>query len=361
MGALTFDALLRSLKQGGAGEGKGAPDAVYYVHGDEDVLKDEAIRALVDRVLDPGARDFNFDQRSASDLDPEVLDSLVNTPPLLAAARVVVLRGVEEVRKTSKVRQALVRYLQTPNPTTLLILVQGAGEPPDAELARSATTVAIEPLPAPRVHKWVAHRARQLQLTLEPDAAELLVQTVGNDLGALAGELEKLAAVAAGRTGDGRATRDDVAALVGARPGETLQDLVDAALERRAAAAARLIEPVLEQAGMTGVRILMALGTALLGTALGRAELDRGTPPGRLAAALLGQLRPARPFGLGSWEQTAARWASWATHWSAASLRAALRLALDADRALKSTTLTDERGILVQLVLALGVLQREAA
>ena len=361
MGALTFDALLRSLKQGGAGEGKGAPDAVYYVHGDEDVLKDEAIRALVDRVLDPGARDFNFDQRSASDLDPEVLDSLVNTPPLLAAARVVVLRGVEEVRKTSKVRQALVRYLQTPNPTTLLILVQGAGEPPDAELARSATTVAIEPLPAPRVHKWVAHRARQLQLTLEPDAAELLVQTVGNDLGALAGELEKLAAVAAGRTGDGRATRDDVAALVGARPGETLQDLVDAALERRAAAATRLIEPVLEQAGMTGVRILIALGTALIGTALARAELDRGTPPARLAGALLGQLRAARPFGLGSWEQTASRWASWAAHWSAGSLRAALRLALDADRALKSTTLTDERGILVQLVLALGVLQREAA
>src|SRR5947208_2329752 len=253
MGALTFDALLRSLKQGGrdergAGKGEAAPDAVYYLHGDEYVLKDEAVQALVDRVLDVGARDFNFDQRSAGELDAEAFHSLVNTPPLLAAVRVVVLRGVENVRKTSKVRQALVRYLQAPNPTTLLILVQGAGEPPDAELARSATTVAIEPLPAPRVHKWVAHRAKQLQLTLEPDAAELL-----------------------------------------------------------------------------------------------------------------GQLRAARPFGLGSWEQTAARWASWATHWSAASLRAALRLALDADRALKSTTLTDERGILVQLVLALGVLQREAA
>jgi len=366
MGALTFDALLRSLKQGGrdergAGKGEAAPDAVYYLHGDEYVLKDEAVQALVDRVLDVGARDFNFDQRSAGELDAEAFHSLVNTPPLLAAVRVVVLRGVENVRKTSKVRQALVRYLQAPNPTTLLILVQGAGEPPDAELARSATTVAIEPLPAPRVHKWVAHRAKQLQLTLEPDAAELLVQTVGNDLGALVGELEKLAAAVAGRTSGGGATRQDVAALVGARPGQTLQDLIDAALERRAAAAARLIEPVLEQAGMTGVRILMALGTALLGTALGRAELDRGTPPGRLAAALLGQLRAARPFGLGSWEQTAARWASWATHWSAASLRAALRLALDADRALKSTTLTDERGILVQLVLALGVLQREAA
>src|SRR5438552_168352 len=236
MGALTFDALLRSLKQGGrdergAGKGEAAPDAVYYLHGDEYVLKDEAVQALVDRVLDVGARDFNFDQRSAGELDAEAFHSLVNTPPLLAA---------------------------------------GPG-------------------------------------------------------------------------------------------GQTIQDLIDAALERRAAAAGRLIAPVRGQAGITGVRILMALGRGLLRTALGRAELDRGTPPGRLAAALLGQLRAARPFGLGSWEQTAARWAGWATHWSAGSLRAALRLALDADRALKSTTLTDERGILVQLMLGLGVLQREAA
>src|SRR5437762_14257588 len=43
MGALTFDALLRSLKQG-------APDSVYYLHGEEDVLKDEAVRAVQERA-----------------------------------------------------------------------------------------------------------------------------------------------------------------------------------------------------------------------------------------------------------------------------------------------------------------------
>src|SRR5437667_234387 len=294
MAVVTFDALLRGLKQGGT------PAAVYYLHGDEDVLKDEAVRALVDRMLDPGARDFNFDQRSAADLDPEAFHSLVNTPPLLAAARVVVLRGIEDVRKTSKVRQELLRYLESPSPTTLLILVQGAGQPPDAELARSASAVAVavEPLPHARVLKWVAHRAGQLKLAFEPDAVELLVQSVGRDLGALGGELEKLAALTAGRPAGGLATRADVAALVGTRPGETLQDLIDAALERRTPVAARLVEPVLEQAGMTGVRVLMALGTALVGTALARAELDRGTPPARPEAALLGQLRAARPYGL---------------------------------------------------------------
>ncbi len=52
MGALTLDALFRSLK-------RGAPDPVYYLHGDEDVLKDEAIAAVLDRAVEPGARDFN--------------------------------------------------------------------------------------------------------------------------------------------------------------------------------------------------------------------------------------------------------------------------------------------------------------
>src|SRR2546426_23795 len=90
MGALTFDALLRSLKQG-------APDPVYYLHGEEDVLKDEAVRVLLERAVDPAARDFNVDQRTAADLDPEAFNALVNTPPILAATRAVVLRGMEQL------------------------------------------------------------------------------------------------------------------------------------------------------------------------------------------------------------------------------------------------------------------------
>src|SRR5947207_7370527 len=122
--------------------------------------------------------------------------------------------------------------------------------------------------PLARVERWMTHRAKQLGLTLTPEAGELLLASVGTDLSRLARELEKLAPLCADRP----ATRDEVAALVGVRRGETLQDFVDAALERRAAAAARLVEPVLEQAGMNGVRMLRALGTALVGTALARAE-----------------------------------------------------------------------------------------
>ena len=353
MGALTFDALLRSLK-------RGAPEPVYYLYGDEDVLKDEAIRALLDRAVEPGARDFNVDQRSAPDLDSEAFYALVNTPPMLAATRAVVVRAVDQLKKTSGVYRELARYVGAPNPTTVLILVQGSGEKPDAALARDAAAVAVEPLPPERVARWLAHRAHELGVTLEPDAATLLQQAVGYDLGPLARELEKLAAAGVGGAGK-TATRQEVAALVGVHGGESLPDLVAAALGHDPLTAARLVGPVLEQAGMSGVRIVSALGSALVGTALGRAELDRGVSPARLADVVFRHILTARPFGLGNWKDEAARWARWAPTWRAAALRDALRRALHADRALKSSTVSDDRGIVTELVLTLATPAREAA
>jgi len=349
MAALTLDALLRSLK-------KGAPDPVYLLHGDEDALKDEAVRALLDAAVDPPARDFNVDTRFAADLDAEALHALVNTPPMLATRRAVVLRGVDWLgKRKSKVRDELIRYLSAPNPTTVLVLVGGAEA--DPELGRGATVVTLDPLAPERMPRWISHHAAQLRLALAPDAVELLIAAVGNDLSALARELEKLAALA----GDRPATAADVTALVGVRRGETVHDLVDAALERQAARAAQLVEPVLEQAGMSGVKILTLIGTHLVGTALARAERDRGTAGARLEDTVFRQMLAARPYGLRGYKEEAARWVRWSERWTAAELSAALRAALAADRALKGTTVTDDRGILTQLLLGFAVTHREAA
>lgn len=357
MAALTLDALLRGLKKGGP-----SLDPIYLLHGDEDVLKQEAVHALLDAAVEPAARDFNVDSRFAADLDVERFHALVNTPPLLADRRAVVIRGIEQLgKRKSKLRDELLRYAAAPNPTTLLILVTAAGEEPDGELARLARSVVLAPLAPERVTRWLAHHAATLALDLAPDAAELLVAAVGTDLGVLAQELEKLAAFVAG---EGRpATAADVSALVGVRRGETVHDLVAAALERSVARAAELVEPVLDQAGMSGVKIVTLLGTHLVGTALARAERDRkaSLAPARLADTLFQQLRAARPYGLRSYKEEAARWARWSGLWTAAELGRALRAALRADQALKSTTVSDDRGIVMALVLGFAASEREAA
>src|ERR1044071_3340034 len=115
----SFDSFSKLVKTGEI------PPTVY-LYGEEDVLKDEAVRAIVDRVVDPGLRDFNYDQRSAGQLDPEAIETLCNTLPMMAGRRVVVIREVEAWNKRARGRAAMLRYLEKPAPKTVVVLVQGA-------------------------------------------------------------------------------------------------------------------------------------------------------------------------------------------------------------------------------------------
>ncbi|MEP6687603.1 MAG: DNA polymerase III subunit delta [Gemmatimonadales bacterium] len=351
MPAQTYDALLRSLT-------KGVIAPVYYLHGPEDILKDEAVQAIVDKTLDPALRDFNFDQRSAGQLDPEAIFSLCTTLPMMAERRVVVLREVEGWKRKPKARAAFLKYLERPAAETVVILVQSAAEETeDKDLVRSAFAVACEPLPAARARRWLLRRAATLGVTLEEAAADHLLAATGGELGGIAAELQKLA----GLPGGTPLTAEQVGALVGIRHGETIYDWRDAALDGDAGRAARMIGPLLDQPGVTAVKLITLLGTSLGGVGLARSHLDRGVRGGSLERLVFDKIRQLRLFGLPDWKTESARWARWAGAWPAARVREGLRAARAADVALKSTTISDERAILVDLVLRLTVRQVEAA
>lgn len=347
----TLEDALRSVKRGEIA-------LAYYVHGPEDLLKDELVRGLLEHVLDPGLRDFNLDQRSAGQLDPEEIYTLCRTPPMMAERRVVVLRDVEAWKRKTRSRSAALEYLGKPSPETVLVLVQGAGDlKEDKDLARLAVTIACEPLPPDRAVRWTVRRAKRLGVTVEPDAAEHLVRAVGTDLGALASELEKLASAAGGSA----VTAGRVAELVGVRHGETMYDWRDAVLDGDPGRAARLLGPVLGQAGVSGVKLLTVLGTTLVALGAVRAAYDRNVTGRRLEDAGFQLQKRVRLFGLLSWSEESRRWARWAPDWTPGRIRAALRAAVAADLALKSTTISNERGVLTDLVLRLGMPAVEAA
>jgi DNA polymerase-3 subunit delta len=347
----TYDALLRSLP-------KGELAPVYYLHGPEDILKDEAVQAIVERALDPALRDFNYDQRSAAQLDPESVYALCTTLPMMAERRVVVLREVEGWKRKPKARAAFLRYLERPAVETVVILIQGAAEEAeDKDLARGAYAVACEPLPAERARRWLLRRAGSLGVTLEDAAAEHLLLATGNDLGTVAAELQKLAALPAGAP----LTAERVGELVGVRHGETIVDWRDAVLDGAAGRAVAMLGPLLDQPGVSGVKLITLLGTTLAGIGLARSHYDRRVRGGSLERLMYDRIRQLRLFGLPDWKQESASWARWAADWPAARIRDALRAARDADQALKNTTISDERGILTDLVLRLTVARAEAA
>jgi DNA polymerase-3 subunit delta len=351
-----FEAFSRQLKTGEI------PRAVY-LYGDEDVLKDEALRVILDAVVDPGLRDFNYDVRSAGNLDSDAVEALCTTLPMMADRRLVVIRDVESWNKRAQAKTAVLHYLEKPAAETVLVLIQGAPRrdddraDADADLTRLTCAVEVERVNPRLAEKWVNRRAEERGVSLTPEAAAHLVKAVDGDLGAARSELDKLA----GLGGAAPVTLEQVASLLGIRHGETPSDWCDAVLQDQPGQAAAMLPHLLDQTGVSGVGLLIQLGTHLIGLGLARAHYDRGLRGGGLQGAVFNSILKARPAGRLDYKGAAAKWSAGVDRWTARRIDAAIAAALAADQRLKSTTLADQRGVLVDLIMQLAHRAREAA
>jgi DNA polymerase-3 subunit delta len=334
---------------------------VYYLHGDDDFLKDAAIRDLLDAAIDPSTRDFNCEVRRGGDLDANAVGSLLSTPPMLAERRAVVLRDVTALKKGA--RTELDRYLARPASDTLLLLVTPAGVKADAALLHVGVSLDFAPLSPERVRKWITHHAgTTLAMDVSDEAAQLLQQAVGNDLHLLAAELDKCASYVLGtmeqagasRT-DARATidADAVSAVVGIRRGETVTDLLDAVARRDVAQAVALVPHVLGQPKVNAVQVVMMLTTQAFALAYGRSRRDAGIPTSRLPQEFFGFLKETGGYPGRPWGEAASAWTKVTDQWNAVACERALQLLLEADKALKETTVSNMEQILMSLVLSL--------
>ena len=340
-----------ALKKVAAAFKRGEPHAAYYIYGPEDVLKDDAIRYILDLALDPAMRDFNLDQVSAGTLDPEAVEALCTTLPMMAERRVVIIRDVEQWKRRTRGRSAVLRYIEHPSPETVLILVQGPGEEkPDKDLLKHAEPIACAMESGADVRRWVERRASDRGLTFEDGAVDHLLKVTTGNLSAINTELEKLASLPAGTA----ITVKQVEDLVGVRHGETPQDWRAAILEDDPAKALELLPMVLSQSGVSGVRLVSLVGTTLIGVGIVRAAYEKGQRGKALSDAAFAALSAGRPGGLGPWGPEAANWAKWSARWPATRIRVALEAALLADRTIKNTGLSSEQAILADMIMRIA-------
>ena len=358
---------------------------VYYLFGDDDYLKDAAIHDLLAAALDPSTRDFNSDTRRGGDLDAEAVNDILGTPPMLAERRAVVVRDVGALKKAA--RAQLDKYLNRPASDTLLILTSPSGAKADALLSDQAVALNFELLPPERVRKWIQHHTvTVLRTTITDDAVKLLQQAVGNDLQALAGELDKCASyvlgaqaasVVRGEAGTqpievntasaerGEAVThtidvNTVAEIVGVRRGETVTDLLDAVARFDTNAAINLVPHVLAQPKMSAVQVVMMLSTQAFALAYGRSRRESGVPMNRLPAEFFAFLKETGGYPGRPWAEAAAAWTKMVDGWSPRSCERALELLLNADMALKETGISDNEQTMMSLVLALCALRSKA-
>lgn len=312
-----------------------APGA-YFIHGEEEHLREASVQQVIATFLDEATRDFNFDQLRGGDVGADGVASLIATPPMMAACRVVVIREVQGL--STKAREVVLAAATDPPAGLVLILT---GQKPSGsrakfydQLQKAATTVEFPRLSLNDLPGWLTERAKDEHgFELEIDAARALVAAIGSHLGVLSTELEKLASYASGRE---RLTLEDVRAVGGYVPRVDRWAWFDLIGERRYGEALRLLPELLES-GESGVGLVAGMGSHLLRVALavagGREALEKELPPN--------QRWLARRVG------------GAASEWTVDEIDAALADLLRTDRLLKSAPLTD-RQALEELLLRLA-------
>jgi DNA polymerase III subunit delta len=319
-------------------------EPVYYLFGDDDFRKDDAVAAVIATAVDPGVRDFNVDVRRGNEIDAETLGAFLDTPPMMSDRRVVVVRDVAALKKDA--RSALDRYLDRPARDTVVLLVATAGGKADKVLADVASAIEFAPLRGDKLGDWIAARVKKVEAAITPEAVVLLQDSIGEDIGQLAIEIDKLASYAQGQ---GRDTIDEdaVAAIVGVTKEETLGRLLDCVAERDARNALAVLPRVLALPKTTGVQIVMALTTQTLALAHGLATHARG--PGEY----FGLLKETGPYLGRAWGEAVNTFVRSASAWTPPALDRALDALLAADHALKESRVSDEEQVLVSLILTL--------
>ncbi len=326
MKVLTLDALHRLLQSGRRG-------GAFFLFGDEQFLKDEATTALVEAHLDPATRDFNFDLLRAAEVSAETLSSVIATPPMMAEWRVVLLRDVQALGTSARMRTLLESLLLRQIPGLLLIMT--AEIPPGRaqfydNLKKAAQPVECAALSDADLPGWLMERAKNRGVQLDADAARLLAAAIGSELGVLNQELAKLAEYVGERK---LITSEEVRSLVGRVPRVNRWEWFDQVGDRKFREA-RAGLPALLDSGENGVGLTIGLGAQILRIAIGAAggqrALEEALPPNQkwLAARIMKQVRG----------------------WSAGALDDALEDLLRADRLLKSTPLSDTQ-VLEELLL----------
>jgi len=175
-------------------------ERIYVIAGKDESLVGARCQELLDELLEPEQRMtglFSVDGDEAA--IAEVLDEL-RTTPFLTDQRVVAIRGADGF--VSKHREILEKYFEKPASTGILVLTVSSWDA-RTRLSKMLPKVGelIELTPPPRwklPEHLVQHAAGKHKVKLNRDAAEMLVELIGEEPAQLYNEVEKLVLFARG-------------------------------------------------------------------------------------------------------------------------------------------------------------------
>jgi DNA polymerase-3 subunit delta len=187
---------------------------LYLLLGPEIYLRRVAAQTITETVLSRTLlREFN---ESAFSLLSEPVQSAIAAAeqlPMMSDTRVVRIRDFARLREVDE--DVLIRYLNNPSPTTVMIFIADdldKRKKSSKVLLDTCTVVDFSPLKDAEAKAWAKSRLKELKVSADDQVLSEVIRLVGTDVQTLANEIEKLASAAAATD---RITLDHVDELIG--------------------------------------------------------------------------------------------------------------------------------------------------
>ncbi|CAG0960944.1 DNA polymerase III subunit delta [Geobacteraceae bacterium] len=222
---------------------RGEISPLYYFHGDEPYLMERAVKRLMEFVVAPDFRDFNLDVFYGNECKGDEVASVAQTLPMFAEWRMVLVKRAGDLSQAAL--EILASCIADPPPTTCLVFV---GEKLDQrkkfflEMKKKGELVECKRPYENQLGAFIREEARGLGKRVEPAAADMLVYLVGNNLGELTTQLEKVALFVGQRE---TISVEDVRGIVSDTKVESVFDLTNALGERDLGKALRSLATIL--------------------------------------------------------------------------------------------------------------------
>lgn len=166
---------------------------VYLLMGEEPYYPELLCNAILDNCLQEWEKDFNEIVCYGADTDADTVITAARRFPMMADRQLVVVKEAQSMKSL----EDLALYCQKPlDSTVLVILLHGASVDKRKALYKSVLKngVVVESLPLKdyEVAQWISSYYESRGLRIDPEAARLLSEAAGTDLGKIAVETEKL-------------------------------------------------------------------------------------------------------------------------------------------------------------------------
>jgi len=167
--------------------------SVYLLMGEEPYYPELVAGAIIDNCLQDWEKDFNETICYGADVDADTVITAARRFPMMADRQLVVVKEAQQMKGLEE----LSLYCQNPlESTVLVILMHGASADKRKALYKSVlkTGVIVESLPLRdyELPQWIQAYYEGCGLRIHPEAALLLAESAGTDLGKIAVETEKL-------------------------------------------------------------------------------------------------------------------------------------------------------------------------